>query len=456
MSLNTQLPPIKSTRLVLQKQGITEFLMTLVFMASFAPYVAGITTGTLLIGPASLLIISLSVLFFLYPERFRELGLSFIRPRLVILAYVFPLVSCVISLSKGEWNSFSYSVLMGLVLMACQVMLSVVSIDRLLLSFAQAGAVAIATFWITDWHGIFYSAATSTRLLPSHTHPNTIGFIFAGFAGLFLWRILDRRLYLASRGLYFALFCAASGTIFLAQSRASMLAIVCAVIWIAVLAITRASQGKPVYVRYAIIILVVVMFGGIIAMVAKPSYLDEGASYLTRVLHIDTRSRGIGSDLSGRIPRWKTAVSALAENGRWAIGSGYRSSLKRLGFSIDNGYLTIWYEGGLFLLLFTAGQLTWCVWITSKRYLEERDNQRRWVFAALGSTIIIFLINNIFDRYLLGIGNPFSLLGLFILLMRRRDFVFTTHKLRTERLAQRDNAKELIKGADNGKIYTYS
>jgi len=199
-----------------------------------------------------------------------------------------------------------------------------------------------------------------------------------------------------------------------------------------------------------------VISGGIITIAAKPSYINQGTAYLADVLHIDTRYRGVNSDLSGRIPRWEAAIAALPEDGRWAIGSGYRSSKKGLGFSIDNGYLTIWYEGGFFLLLLTVGQLLWCVWIASKRYTKEPDNERRWLFATFGSVIIILMVNNIFDRYLLGIGNPFSLLGLFILLTRRHDLDFAIRNRRILRSLQIGGAKQAVETVTNGNTFTYS
>lgn len=150
----------------------------------------------------------------------------------------------------------------------------------------------------------------------------------------------------------------------------------------------------------------------LVVLVVGPMTLEW---YIERFIQIHSQYRGIDSGISGRFPRWSETASKVFNELHWVFGYGYDTSRARLGFSIDNGYLTVLFEAGVLALAIIAiraiSLLRWSIRITLT------DPRLSMVLMLT----IAFLVNNIFDRYLLRIGNPFSLLALFLLLLDRAD-----------------------------------
>jgi len=92
-----------------------------------------------------------------------------------------------------------------------------------------------------------------------------------------------------------------------------------------------------------------------------------------------------------------------------------------LGFSIDNGYLTILYEIGIVPALLIATKYIWVTLSFALKYFRAQTFQDAALYLSLIFIMVVFLTNNMVARYLFGLGNPFSILALFFLLLTRKD-----------------------------------
>lgn len=409
----------------LNKERIAAGFMAAVFIASFVPYVIGITLERQLVAVGLLLLFGIVFLPLMFHEQVGQALRSLLSPKFVLLAFILPIAPTVIAINFGKWDAIGYALLMVWVLAACQVALAFIPLRTLLCAFAQAGIVATTLFFLSDFHGIVHSALSSTRLLPPEMQPNVLGFMFVGFIPVFAWRVADRTAGYWVRGVYGLAICADALAIFLASSRASMLALVCAVVWLGILWGMRAVRGKGRIVKSIVSAGFLLIFAASITIAARPSIAEKGVSYVMKALQLESSYRGFGSGFSGRLARWDATLSAISHNGVWAFGSGYRTSTEEMGFSVDNGYLTVVYEMGVFGLLVIVGQLIWCLGVSARCYIRSFDRVEKRYFMLLGALLIVFLVNNFFDRYLFGLGNPFSIFGLFFLLLHRNAFTGT-------------------------------
>lgn len=407
----------------LNRERIAGGSLALVFIASFVPYVVGITLERQLIAVGLLLLFGIVFLPLIFPRQFGKALHSLLNLKFVLIALILPIPPTVIAVSFGKWDAAGYALLMFWVLAACQIYLAFMPLRTLLRAFSQAGIVATLLFFLSDFPGILHSALSAIRLVPPDMQPNALGFIFAGFIPVLVWRVADKTVGHLIRGAYVAAILADALVIFLASSRASMLGLVFAAAWLGGMWGLRALRGKVRIARFVILAAFFLPFAVGITVAVRPSIVKYGLNYTMRILQLESSYRGFGSGFSGRSIRWDATVAAISHNGVWAFGSGYRTSGKDLGFSVDNGYLTVAYEMGIFGLLVIVGQLVWFLGLSMRSYMRSTDLAERRYFMLLGALLVVFLVNNFFDRYLFGLGNPFSLLGLFLLLIRRKDLV---------------------------------
>jgi O-antigen ligase len=406
----------------LNRERIAGSFLALVFIALFVPYVIGITLERQLIVVGILLLFGIVFLPLLFHKQAGRVLRSLLNPKFALMALILPATSTVIAVSFGKWNAVGYVLLMFWVLVACQIALAFIPLRGVLRAFSQAGIVATLLFFLSDFSGIVHSALFAIRLVPPEMQPNVLGFMFAGFIPVFAWRVADRTVGYLVRGTYIAVILADALVIFLASSRASMFALAGAIVWLGGMWGLRAFRGKVRLVKSIVLSIVLLVFAVGITIAVRPSIAEQGISYTMKTLQLESNYRGFGSGFSGRLPRWNATLAVISHNGVWAFGSGYRTSTEEMEFSVDNGYLTVAYEIGVFGLLVIVGQLVWCLGLSTRCYIRSTDLTERRYFMLLGALLTVFLVNNFFDRYLFGMGNTFSLLALFFLLLRGRNF----------------------------------
>jgi len=324
-------------------------------------------------------------------------------PRLVAV----PIVPIVVSARSGD----TYGLLYGLVVICC-VILARVLWKEMALAEVYAAAVRSAWFWVgalcfTGSEPILSSLQTGVRLDISGFHPNTIGFTLAGFAPFLLLTITRRA---PIRSLISAVtFVVAVSMIVLASSRGSIVAAFVGLTVAGALSLAWSCKGRATRTYLLIMcgtVLILVVLAGIGA-----GTLYNAVDWTKDVLAWDDPYRGMDTGVSGRFEIWGTAVGLL-RNGAWLTGQGYRTGMKLVGAEIDNGFLTVWFEMGIFGLM-VVGMRYARVWMSAIRCFwgASRFNAEA---ICLVCFMTIFLVNNVFARYLFGIGNPISVLAILL------------------------------------------
>ncbi|MBX6765424.1 MAG: hypothetical protein IRY88_17420, partial [Rubrobacteraceae bacterium] len=309
-------------------------MLSIVFVSIFIPYLVGVNFVVQIASIFPLLIVGLVILPLLYrsPRVLirRRLG----NPKYILLALVLPMPSLIVAVISGVWYAIGYTFLMIAVLTVCQLVLALLPLSSILEAYTRAGVVIILGVMLLNLNGVISSATTASRFSPEYLHPNLLGFIFATFVVVFVWKTINHDARYTTRIFYGVFAILALAIIFLASSRASLLAVFCAVIGAWMIRFTRNLRGRRLFVRRSIPVLLLAAVAGLVFLVESTRILDH-AGYLTNLLQIQSSYRGVGSGFSGRIPRWEITISAISQNGLWALGEGYRTGDYNLGFSID-------------------------------------------------------------------------------------------------------------------------
>ncbi|MHB1945329.1 MAG: O-antigen ligase family protein [Metallibacterium sp.] len=406
----------------MKKINLIILMLALIFTASFLPYLIKITPLTL--APAILLL--LATAFILVPMLYPKQSISIISilgmKRLFFLIFIVSIFPTIIAVVQQNWYSVGYAAGMILVLISAQKILVVASIRDVLKSLAASALICVPIFVIFNVSLIINSLVDGQRLDPTPANPNSIGFIFAGYLIACAWMATQTNLNKIWKLVYIIVMIVAGVSIFAASSRASMLGL-------------TVGLGTAAYLRYSKRISLkriprIVGLGFVcilcasILLVINHAFYSRTEQYVIKVLALNSQFRGFGSGFSGRLQNWQIALNHIASGISWFTGHGYRTSFNNLGLLIDNGYLVVWYELGLMGLLFIIFQIIWLMRILIKfSAINGLSYSVKNLHLALIAIVIAYAINNIFDRYLLSVGNPFSLFCLFLILLSKNDLI---------------------------------
>jgi exopolysaccharide production protein ExoQ len=139
--------------------------------------------------------------------------------------------------------------------------------------------------------------------------------------------------------------------------------------------------------------------------------------YLQRMLDVNSTTRGIASGASGRTDSWRQSFDTLSSDPvLLLVGGSLRSSdYSIIGFdATENSFITIWLDCGLFagtaiIALFVYSPLK-AMSLSRSSVIDRRQ------LILVPSLFVFLLVEAIFNRYLLGIGNPISLIVLMIVM----------------------------------------
>lgn len=240
------------------------------------------------------------------------------------------------------------------------------------------------------------------RVRPFSLQPNLTGFMFGGGVVLLAHLAIQ-----AQRALRWA--CAAGALaclliIVAASARASILALL-------ITATIAAGNLLPKFDRRARRAAVAAMF--VAALVASANYKGI-LHYASVIFEFESETRGLDSGGSGRTDIWARDVAFLLETPeRLVIGSGLRySSAEIIGFPTENSYLTILIDSGIPLGAAIVAVILVALF-SSRRHAFSRKHFDILNHAAF-SLIVFALVQSIFNRYLVAIGNTTSLLLFFL------------------------------------------
>lgn len=241
-----------------------------------------------------------------------------------------------------------------------------------------------------------------SRLTPLGMHPNIAGIVFALAIVLSLYQVAfgtgrSRLFFGLVTPLHFAII-AATG------SRGGIVACVLSV----GLLVLFKFRSLPPKVRSPVIL----SGAALAALVAY--YWHAIYGLMAQVFELESASRGWGSGATGRVEAWSDGLAYIfSDASRMAIGAGLRTaSIEVIGFPTESSYITVIIESGIPLAVVFFGALL----LTLLRLYAQAPRDATHVMTNLGALAVIqfAMVESFFNRYLLAIGNPASVIFLLI------------------------------------------
>jgi exopolysaccharide production protein ExoQ len=335
-----------------------------------------------------------------------------------LVLYAVGVTSAVLAVINAEPGPLNYSLGFLSAMILISIVARVLPLERFLDIGAVVALLCVITSLAIERGGVLTALSGSMgrtgliRLTPLGNHPNLTGYIFGAGSILMIRRLIIskskfERVVLTPAVLLSWLF------ILGASARSSILGLVVA----SGVAIVFEFRGTK-YVSFKWI--GIALAAAVILGLAFP---DRIVAYFTRILELDSSTRGVASGGSGRSELWLRGIATLFDDPvTLAFGGGFRSSSSDvIGFSTESSYVTILLDSGLFV-----GVAVILVFLYSpiKALSLSRPRDRHASSLVLLASLLTFLLaESVFNRYLLAVGNPASLLTLLIMLslsMRRK------------------------------------
>ncbi len=276
-----------------------------------------------------------------------------------------------------------------------------------------------------------YAPGTRLGLGKELLNPNTIALVACSalLSTMAIRTVLVRLLFMAPL----------AAVIYLTGSRTSAGA---AAIGLAIILLIRFRTAKAGMVLAAAVCTV-------LAVCFTVAYGDVLYGFLDRFFALSTADRGIGSGATGRVTAWKATWELFLRNPMLGVGFRAHEHILKVDTSAHNGYLATLAEVGIigFLaamyLVLRGVRLLWA---------NSKEASRAYSHSILFGLCIGYLLLAVFERYLINVGNPTSLL--FLLGVMRPDMM-------EDPLAEPDNlpsdrAEELAVGEPGERVYGHS
>ncbi len=142
------------------------------------------------------------------------------------------------------------------------------------------------------------------------------------------------------------------------------------------------------------------------------AYQSQIAEAVAALLFLHDSARGVGTGFTGRVVGWHEAYQLFVENP--ILGVGFRAHDQYMTYltSAHNGYLSLLAETGILGAAAVGGLIVVCAFRLFKRALCGENS------AMLGLSLLAgYLFIAIFERFLINVGNPTSLLVWMFLFM---------------------------------------
>jgi exopolysaccharide production protein ExoQ len=329
-----------------------------------------------------------------------------IRPCLVEwlfgIAFLFAML---VAWMTGNVLSTLYGAMLLLVLVAIGFLVRHRRAGELIAVFRWAYVALVATLLLLEAQPLFESLAGSVqyslglvRYQPLGMNPNLSGLVYGGGALLFFQRCLaaDR---LPQKLFALAIVAMCLFVLLAASARASMLALAISGAVGAVLIALRGSRRSRVSLLLAALI-------GVGAVLWHWAAIKD---YLSLILDIDSPTRGVDSGATGRTEIWRAGIDLVFSNDVLLFtGRGIRSALPEvIGFPVESSYINLALEHGIVFGTLIAMTFVVTAWRSLQRGLQP--GAPRYQLFLAGLMIVFMLAQSFFNRYLIGVGNPYSL-----------------------------------------------
>ncbi|MDO9439147.1 O-antigen ligase [Hydrogenophaga sp.] len=365
---------------------------------------------------------------------FAALSGDTLRIRLSLVEWMFGfafLFAMLVAWMTGNWLSTMYGAMLLLVLLSAAFLVRQSGAAQLIVVFRWAYVALIATLLVLEPGPLFQSLSGSVeyglglvRYQPLGMNPNLSGLVYGGGAILFFQRFLaaDRNLH---KLFALALSALCLSVLLAASARASMLALAIAgAVGVTLIALRGSRRSRMA--------LVLAAFAGVLVILVEWGAIKD---YLSLILDVDSPTRGVDSGATGRTDIWRAGMELVFSNELLLFtGRGIRSALPEvIGFPVESSYINLALEHGLVFGVLIAGAF----FVTACRALRQGLNpgQFRYQRFIAGLMIIFLLAQSIFNRYLIGVGNPYSLWILVLILQLNLGTVASRSPTRQRRRA---------------------
>lgn len=183
----------------------------------------------------------------------------------------------------------------------------------------------------------------------------------------------------------------------LTQSRASLLGTVLGLVFVYFVK-SKGAKGKKILLW---VMGIIVLIG-----VCMP-YVDQISDAISRQLALNDRYRGVNSGATGRVLAWAETWQLFLEHPVLGVGFRAHEKLLRVGSSSHNGYLALLAEIGV--CGFVPAICFVITGVVALMRMALRQPSYR-SYTLLAATAVAYLFIAMFERYLINIGNPTSLM----------------------------------------------
>jgi exopolysaccharide production protein ExoQ len=329
-----------------------------------------------------------------------------------LILYAASTLSAAVALCRSLETCMLYSIVFFVALLLMSILVRVVPLEKILDIGAAMTLLLLLSSVIFARTGLLKALSVSVsrtglfRFAPFGNHPNLTGFIFGAGSILLARRIFVTRS-VTERVVTICATVLAWVFIVAASARASLAALIVAALAAVIreLRITKAT--------------ILAAFGAVALVIASMATGVGGSAigYLQRMLDVNSTTRGIASGASGRTDSWRQSFDTLSSDPvLLLVGGSLRSSdYSIIGFdATENSFITIWLDCGLFagtaiIALFVYSPLK-AMSLSRSSVIDRRQ------LILVPSLFVFLLVEAIFNRYLLGIGNPISLIVLMIVM----------------------------------------
>lgn len=316
-------------------------------------------------------------------------------------------------------DAFLYWVAMMLTLLSSATILSTIGLRGIFKAFLWANLFGMAALLFWGFDELLSLMSNKGRFSIGFFHFNLLAFLLGGSIGIQIWALFS-----ASRHWRVAIWMGiilSFGITFMTSSRGSLVAIIVASATTLALMRLRNRSAKSIGRQTINLGLTLLLFVPFLALdVVQNELLVPIGTYLDTALELSSPMRGLDSGLSGRLDAWSWMTESLLK-GIWLYGEGFRAS-DLIEFPIDNGYLVVLYDLGLATSVVIVGKYILTAVDFGRGIVEAPTKDELGLCVGAFFCLVCFLVNNIVARYLFGIGNPFSLLAIFLLISKGRRY----------------------------------
>ena len=301
-------------------------------------------------------------------------------------------------------TSFSVALILLFAVAGNAALIRRISIERLLNVSATALALATLPILAFESKGIIGALTAGDErwawlFSPFDLHHSLTSIIFSLGIMLSIYRIIAGNLWIKAA---FSAALIAQLTIVLATGgRTGVLA--CSTS-LALVFVFRMRSAPPI-----------VWLGVLLVAVGGLLFSGEMVSFLSTMMELQSEYRGFGTGATGRTEIWNEGIELiLADPVRLLFGSGLRApTVEDVGFNPENSYIAITLEsGGIMLMWFVVSLLATIV----RLHYQATDPGKDKILILYGLLPILqfALIVGLFNRQMLSVGNPASMIFLVV------------------------------------------